>query len=54
MTKYIACFNWWFIGWMVMFILNLAVGIIDYLQNGISWPVNLVAIFGMIVLRVIK
>ncbi len=46
--------NFWFVGWGVGLILNVLVGVLDYLQDGIAWPINLVTIFGVIVLRYVK
>jgi len=43
--------NFWLIGWWVMLILNVIVGVADILQGGTAWPINLIAIIGMIVLK---
>lgn len=43
--------DFWFVGWSVLLILNILVGVADYFQGGIAWPVNLVAVFGMVILK---
>ena len=53
--------NWTFVLGATVVIVNTIVALADpsklrmhFLQGGVAWPVNLVAVFGMIVLRIVK
>lgn len=44
--------RWLYIGWGVMFIMNIIVALVDFLNGGHAiWPVNALVVLSMIIMR---